>query len=76
MATDLTPDDAVQAIRALTRVLETLVAAMRWHFWLLAVLLMALGGMFVVVTWTHAIQNDALRLLMQENRAIFQRLTR
>ena len=101
MATELTPDDAVQAIRALTGVLETLAQDlraftvrsdawmqraerwMRWHFWVLILMLILTGvtllssvGMYVVGSRTHATQNDALRQVMQENRAIFERLPR
>jgi len=94
MATDLTPDDAVRAIQALTHVLEThrekLTALdtrsegwairserwMRWHFWLLVVVLLATGGAFAVGVRTHAVQTDALRQVMQENKAIFERLSR
>jgi hypothetical protein len=49
---------------------------MRWHFWLLVVVLCATGGTFVVGIWTHAAQNDALRQVMQENKAIFERVSR
>ena len=87
MAAELTPDDAVRAIQAMTRVLQTIAQDLhaftvrserwaRWHFWLLAVVLLATGGMFVVGVRTHATQNDALRQVMQENRAIFERLNR
>jgi hypothetical protein len=101
MATELTPDDAVQAIRALTRVLETLAQDlraftvrsdawtqraeawtrraerwMRWHFWVLGLILLSSVGMFVLGARTHAAQNEALRQVMQENRAIFERLPR
>jgi predicted anti-sigma-YlaC factor YlaD len=48
----------------------------RWHCWLLAIVLFASVGMFVVGAWTHATQNEVLRQVMQENRAIFQRFNR
>ena len=92
MATDFTPDDAVRAIEALTRMLETIAQDlraftirseawtrraerwMRWHFWLLGLILLSSVGMFVVGVRAHTVQNDALRQVMQENRAIFERL--
>lgn len=92
MPTDLTPDDAVRAIQALTRVLETTLERltelatrserwatrserwMRWHFWLLVVVVFTTGGALWVGVRTHAVQNEALRQVMQENRAIFERL--
>jgi hypothetical protein len=101
MAYEFTPDDAVQAIHALTRMLEAILARltdmsaqmtamaqrsdawtrraerwMRWHFWLLALVLLSSAGMFVIGVRTHATHNDALRQVMEENRAIFERLTR
>ena len=94
MATNLTPDDAVQAIHAMTRMLETILARlsdistdlraftirserwMRWHFVLLGIILLSSVGMFLVGVRTHAVHNDALRQVMQENRAIFERLQR
>lgn len=94
MATELTPDDAVQAIRALTRMLETLAQDlhaftvrserwMRWYGWgmalvlpLTGVLLFASVGMYIASAHTHTAQNEALRLIIQENRAIFERLAR
>ena len=98
----------MQAIQALTRMLETILARlteistdlraftirseawtrraerwMRWHFWILILMLMLTGvtllssvGMFVIGSRTHAGQNEALRQVMQENRAIFERLSR
>ena len=48
----------------------------RWQCWLLALVLLSSVGMFVVGAWTHGVQNEALRQVMQENRAIFQRLNR
>jgi len=87
MAAELTPADAVRAIQAMTRVLDMMSVRLtriadrmesyaRWNFWLLAVILLATGGAFVVGIRTHAAQNDALRQVMQENRAIFERLSR
>jgi len=71
MATELTPDDAVHAIQALTRVL---VRTARWQFALLVLALCATGGAFIVSVHTHNVQSDALRQIMQENRAIFARI--
>ena len=87
MATEFTPDDAVRAIQAMPRVLETLAGHLtqitdrmersaRWQCWLLALVLLSSVGMFVVGAWTHGVQNEALRHVMQENRAIFERLNR
>jgi hypothetical protein len=92
VAADLTPDDAVRALQALTRVLETNLARLtelasrserwaRWHGGLLALVLLLTGGMLLASVWmfvvgvrTHAVQTEALRQVMQENRAIFERL--
>jgi hypothetical protein len=101
MSSDLTPDDAVRAIQAMTHVLETNLTRlndlhassaqwharserwMRGHGRLLALVFLLTGGMLCASVWmfvvgvrTHAVQTDALRQVMQENRAIFERLQR
>lgn len=87
MATNFTPTDAVQAIARLTSVLETIAQDLRtltvrseryarWQFWLLALVLFTTVGIFVLGARSQAIQSEALSLIMQENRAIFQRLNR
>ena len=54
---------------------------MRWHGGMLGLTLLLTGGMLLASVWmfvvglrTHAVHTDALRQVMQENKAIFERL--
>jgi hypothetical protein len=80
---DLTPDDALDAIHALTASLERLGRLSRWQLLALGlelcltgVLLFASTFMFVASARAHAAHTEALRLLIQEHRVLLDRSAR